>query len=139
MNITKPAIKEIVLAIDFGTVRIGLAISRYTLAEPLEIIVNNEFKFSKIKEICVVEDVRRIIIGMSENEMARKTEEFANELKGEVESNWESKPIIEFMDETLSSHSVHEKLKTAKKSKRGADIDHFAAAEFLQEWLEENY
>ena len=43
MNISKPETKDTVLAIDFGTVRIGLAISRYTLAEPLEIIANDEF------------------------------------------------------------------------------------------------
>ena len=130
--------EDTILAIDFGTVRIGLAISRYTLAEPLEIIPNNELKFSKIKEICITEDVKRIIVGMSENEMAKKTEVFADELRDEIKSDWENKPELEYMDETLSSHSIHEKMKFAKKSKRSADIDHLAAAEFLQEWLDEN-
>ena len=141
MDIVKPTTKDTVLAIDFGTVRIGLAVSRYTLADPLEIITNNEDKFSKIEEICVAQDVKKIVVGVSENEMARKTKEFASELKKDIKLNWsaDNKPTIEFMDETLSSHSVHQKLKTAKKSKRGADIDHYAAAEFLQEWLEENY
>ena len=71
--------------------------------------------------------------------MAKKTEFFADELKNNIEINWENKPTVEYMDETLSSHSVHEKLRFAKKSKRGADIDHLAAAEFLQEWLDDNY
>lgn len=131
--------KDTVLAIDFGTVRIGLAISRYTLAEPLEIIPNNEHKFSEIMQICEQNDVKRIIVGMSENEMAKKTEEFTEQLKNEIETTWNNKPEIEFTDETLSSHSVHDKLQQAKKSKRGGHIDHFAAAEFLQEWLDLHY
>ena len=56
MNNSKVENKDVVLAIDFGTVRIGLAISRYTLAEPLEIIPNDELRFSKIKEICFEHD-----------------------------------------------------------------------------------
>jgi RNase H-fold protein (predicted Holliday junction resolvase) len=46
------------------------------------------------------------------------------------------------VDETLSSHSVHEKLLNRKKANgsraRGAraPIDHLAAAEFLQEYLD---
>jgi putative transcription antitermination factor YqgF len=139
MDTIKPTTKDTVLAIDFGTVRIGLAISRYTLAEPLKIIANDDKMFSNIQEICVSENVKKIVVGVSENEMAVLTKKFAGELEGEIADNWENKPTIEFMDETLSSHSVHQKLKTAKKSKRGADIDHLAAAEFLQEWLEENY
>ncbi|MBU0974777.1 RuvX/YqgF family protein [Patescibacteria group bacterium] len=130
--------EDTILAIDFGTVRIGLAISRFILAEPLEIISNDDSKFLKIKEICIAEDVKRIIVGMSENEMAKKTEVFADELRDEIKSDWENKPELEYMDETLSSHSIHEKMKFAKKSKRSADIDHLAAAEFLQEWLDEN-
>lgn len=131
--------KEIVLAIDFGTVRIGLAISKHTLAVPLEIIANNELKFLKIEEICELNDVKKIVVGISENEMARKTKKFANELKNIIKINWKNKPTIEYMDETLSSRSVHDKLKTAKKSKRGNHVDHFAAAEFLQEWLDLYY
>lgn len=131
--------EDTVLAIDFGTVRIGLAISKYILAEPLKIIINDDSKFHKIKEICNEYDVKKIIVGMSENEMAVLTSSFTNELKTEIQLRWEKKPSVEFMDETLSSHTVHEQLKLSKKSKRGSDIDHFAAAVFLQEWLDENY
>ena len=65
--------------------------------------------------------------------MAEKTKEFVVELEKHIQL-----PVT-FMDETLSSHSVHEKLVSAKKSKREGNIDHFAAAEFLQIWLDENY
>jgi putative Holliday junction resolvase len=127
MNIPK------VLAIDFGTVRVGLAVSMHTLADPLKVIANDEELFKNIVDIC--EDIKadKIIVGMSENEMAKKIEAFVLELKKHTNLP------IQFMDETLSSHTVHKKLKTAKKSKRSGAIDHYAAAEFLQEWLDENY
>ncbi|MCB9813072.1 MAG: Holliday junction resolvase RuvX [Pseudomonadales bacterium] len=128
-----------VLAIDYGTVRIGLAISRHTLAEPLMIVANDKFKFSKIKEVCENNHIKKIIIGISENTMAIKTEHFVLELKKYLKANWSSQVSIEYMDETLSSNSVHQKLRTAKKSKREAPIDHYAAAEFLQEWLDLHY
>ncbi|MBP7700631.1 Holliday junction resolvase RuvX [Candidatus Woesebacteria bacterium] len=130
--------EEKILAIDFGTVRIGLAISRYILAEPLDIIPNDDKMFSKIQTICSENEVKKIIIGMSENEMALKTKDFAFKLENEINKSWDYKPSIEFMDETLSSYYVHQKLKNSKKSKRTADIDHLAAAEFLQNWLDEN-
>ena len=131
--------KDTVLAIDYGTVRIGLAISKYTLAEPLEIISNDNDKFTKLENICMNNDVKKIIVGMSENEMARKTEKFTDKLKDLIEESWSYKPTVEHVDETLSSYSVHKKLKSAKKSKRNAHIDHFAAAEFLQEWIDQHY
>ncbi len=131
--------EDSILAIDFGTVRIGLAISRFILAEPLEIIPNDDSKFLKIREICETNNIKKIIVGVSENEMARMTKVFAIELEAEIKSKWEYKPELEYMDETLSSHTVHERLKSAKKSKRNSNIDHYAAAVILQDWLDENY
>ena len=63
--------------------------------------------------------------------MAQKTRAFSEQL-----AEYVTQPII-FMDETLSSKSVHEKLLVAKKSKRRGPIDHYAAAEFLQNWIDE--
>lgn len=119
------------LAIDYGTVRIGLAVSRATLADPLEILPNNDAVFTRIQEICKEEAVECIIMGISERDMAQKTRAFSEQL-----AEYVTQPII-FMDETLSSKSVHEKLLVAKKSKRRGPIDHYAAAEFLQNWIDE--
>ena len=120
----------VLLAIDFGTQRIGLAISRGTLAEPLKIIESGATAISQIKKIVEEEFVEKIIVGISENEMAIKTHEFVLQLQKEI-------PLpVEFTDETLSSFTVHQKMKSAPKSKRGQHIDHLAAAEFLQEYLD---
>lgn len=127
MNIPKT------LAIDYGTVRVGTAVSMHTLADPLVILPNDENLFENILLLCNENDVEQILVGMSENEMAKKISNFVDELKKHT-----NLPIF-FADETLSSYTVHNKLKTAKKSKRSGDIDHYAAAEFLQDWIDENF
>lgn len=125
---------KIVLAIDYGTQRIGLAINRVGLAEPLKILTNDEFLFKKLTQILGEEKIELILIGMSENKMAQKTKEFTQELGKKI------KLPIEFVDETLSSKAVHQKIAHShmKLKKRQQPIDHYAAAEFLQEWLDEN-
>ena len=123
-----------VLAIDYGTKRIGLAVNKAGLAEPLAILINDESVFEKIKQILEQKEIDLILVGLSENKMAEKTKEFAQEL------GKKTKLPIEFTDETLSSKNVHQKLAHShmKLKKRQKPIDHYAAAEFLQEWLEIN-
>lgn len=117
------------LAIDYGTERIGLAVSYATLADPLTIIANDE---KAVAYICkVIDDYRvsHIIVGLSENQMAVATQRFAQSLR-----RYTSVPI-ELFDETLSTKTVRSKLAAARKSQRQR-VDHLAAAEFLQEWLD---
>ena len=127
MNVPK------VLALDYGTVRIGVAVSAGTLADPLVILPNDDSIFQTVVQICSENEVELILVGLSENLMAEKTKEFVSELRKHV-----SIPII-YTDETLSSHTVHQKLLVLKKSTRSGKVDHYAAAEFLQNWLDENY
>lgn len=121
-----------VLAIDFGTKRIGVAVSRATLAEPLLILPNNEVLWSALQEIVAAEEADLVLVGMSEREMALKTQEFTNTLEKYINVP------IQFIDETLSSKTVHQKLAHShmKRSKRQQPIDHYVAAELLQEWLD---
>lgn len=118
-----------VLAIDYGTQRIGLALSAGTLADPLTIIPSDEKAIPYICKLITDYKVTQIVIGLSENEMAQKTQEFARTLQRMT------KTPIDYMDETLSTHSVRNKLAAAKKSQK-QPVDHLAAAEFLQEWLD---
>ncbi len=123
-----------ILAIDFGTKRIGLAVSRHSLADPLKILENDENLFKHLQQILDLEKIELIIVGMSENTMAIKTKIFIEKLK--LKTNLP----IKITDETLSSKNTHQKLANShmKLKKRQEPIDHYAAAEFLQEWLEEN-
>lgn len=123
---------EKILAIDYGTKRIGLAINYLTLAEPYGIIQHSDTLLSDLQAIIVKENVNQIIIGVSEQQMEHMSRQF-----GEVVQQATGLPV-EFVDETLTSKNVTEKLRTggAKLSTRLGPIDHFAAAEFLQEWLD---
>lgn len=123
-----------ILAIDFGTKRVGVAVSRGTLAEPLEVLANQDDLFDKLGEIINREKIEKIVVGLSEGEMAIKTEKFVEELKVITEVP------IEFFDETLSSQAVENRLQQQgiKKSTRSGQIDHFAAAIILEDWLEQN-
>ena len=119
------------LGIDYGTQRIGIAISHTSLAEPLTIILSDRSAIPSLQEIVKKYSIEKIILGLSENEMAEKTKAFAEELKKNVIVP------IEFVDETLTSAEVHSKFAEKEKGKRKykGPIDHYAAAEILQMYL----
>ncbi len=125
---------ETYLAIDFGTQRVGLARSFGTLAEPLLILPNNDQLFSELKRVMSEEGITAVVVGLSENVMAEKTKAFVEELKKHTDLP------IHFTDETLSSASVHQKMydKEKGKVKYKGPVDHFAAAHFLQEYIDFN-
>jgi len=118
------------LGIDFGTKRIGLALSFSTLAEPLTILENDETVFAHIRKIIADESVQQLVCGISEGEMAVKTKQFATQL------SLITKLPIEYVDETLSSQVVRAKTGTKRMQHNKKPVDHFAAAEILQEWLD---
>ena len=123
---------SVVLAIDYGLKRIGLAISRVGMAEPLRVLPNDREIIELIRQICRDEGVELLLLGISEGEMAKKTQEFGQSLSSELNVP------LQLFDETLSSQTAQEKLAEGEVSlkKRRGPIDHYAAASFLQEWLE---
>ena len=128
-----------ILAIDYGLARIGLAISYVGLAEPLKVISNDiSYKNSiigpraldEIKEIIEREEVKKIVLGISEQEMAKKTLAFFDFLKPLISLE------IVLIDETLSSYEVQQKLQDLPKKHRRQAIDHYAAAIILENYLD---
>lgn len=118
------------LAIDYGTKRIGLAISHASLAIPLEVIEyqNLEEAIARIEQVCQQKEVNQLVLGISEQQMAKQTKIFSDQLLKKIHLP------IEFIDETLSSHDVREKMKERGKRISGP-IDHFAASLFLEDWI----
>lgn len=123
------------LAIDFGTKRVGLARSFGTLAEPWHVL--NQADFANHAAICKYlnqliqqEEIKQVVVGISENETERLTRDFIDVLSQHV-----AVPIFTF-DETLTSQLAEAKLKQVSNSRRRPTIDHFAAAEMLQEWID---
>jgi putative holliday junction resolvase len=129
------------LSIDYGTKRIGLAVNVAMLAEPLRVISNQVDELnpvvsaqalSEITQICSTRQIDHLVLGMSEAAMAEKTKLFANLL------STKTKLPITLIDETLSSFEVGRRMHEAgfKLKKRQGEIDHYAAALILEDFLE---
>jgi putative transcription antitermination factor YqgF len=120
-----------ILAVDYGTKRIGLAVSHAALAEPLKIIEyeNLDQALKSIKDICDQLQIELIVVGLSEQAMAEQTKDFAQALESITQLP------VKFSDETLTSQLARQKLRARNFAARKKPIDHYAAALILDEWL----
>lgn len=131
-----------ILALDHGTVRIGVALSDELkmMATPLEFIAAEPFAgfLARLKELIREKEVELILIGMPRNmdgsygPAALKVQEFVAVLKDAVVVP------IKTVDERLSSVQAQKFLRDAgKKSKQQrGHVDQTAAAIFLQSYLD---
>lgn len=137
-----------VLAIDYGKVRIGLAITdmNKTIAYPFKTVdaANNFEKTSQnildaIKDN--IDEIEKIIIGLplllkgGFSQMTNEVNEFVKIFKSKTNIP------IEFLDERLSSEMAERHLKENLKlnrKKRSKKIDPMAAAILLQNFLNLN-
>ncbi len=118
------------LGIDYGTKRIGLAISdeSQTFARELSILSPKEF-WDKILAIIEEHQITQIVLGWPLNmsgEMTKKTKEVEN-FKQKLEKMVEIKVVI--IDERLSS-TFAQNISGSKKN-----LDSFAAQILLQNYL----
>lgn len=128
-----------ILSIDYGDVRIGLAISdeSQTIAKPYKTLENKSKKFilSQIKEICRKENVKKIIIGLpfmlsgEEGIQVEKVRKFSEFLKKNISAT------ILLEDERLTTVEA-EKLLEEKENLGNIDKDQMAAYYILQAYLE---
>ncbi len=130
-----------IMSIDYGTVRIGLALSDplQIIANPFKVIQNSgEEVFSEINSIIKSEKVGKIIVGLPvnlEGKDTKKTTEvrdFFEKLKNRI-----SIPII-YWDESYSSAEAEEMLKKMGKSIKESRkvVDKFAASIILKSYLD---
>ncbi len=143
MNVQNP-----ILAIDYGTKRIGLAISdsKGVIASPLEVlrITKNRDVEDILEDILLVVEeyrVKTILIGKPQifkeeyKYSVRKIDKFAKKL-----TDITNLPVI-FQDESYSTNqsqnmllSLGQNIKSSRKK-----IDMISATMFLQEFLNSNY
>jgi len=133
---------ELVLAFDFGTRRIGVAIGETLLktARPLTTIdaPDNARRFDTIGRLIAEWQPACLVVGLplaldgAEHEMTARSRRFANQLHGRF-----GLPV-EFADERLSSSVAEGRLaaRGAKPSRNKAAIDAEAAAVILQTWFD---
>lgn len=132
------------LGIDFGSKRVGLAVSDETgsLAFPFKVIQNDKKLFSNIKNIIIKNKIEKIVIGesknfkMEDNEIMKEANIFSNKLKEETKCE------IVFHPEFLTSVQIErEHFQASEKGKkRGVkkttDVDAKAATIILQDYLD---
>lgn len=131
-----------VLALDHGTVRIGLALSDPTgsIAQPMSFwpAVPLEDFLVKLQALIREKEVERIVVGMPRNmdgsygAAAQKVEEFVAALRQVVEVG------IELWDERLTSVQANRLLIDGgvRREKRKQKVDALAAAVLLQSYLD---
>ena len=128
------------LAIDYGDVRIGLAISDTTalVASPMRTIKNSvDDSAAVIQEVAsIVQDeaISVVYIGLpihlsgGEGTSTEKVRDFAQELRSQIGSNVE----IRLVDERLSTKSaINQAISVGKKLTRD-DVDQMAAVAILE-------
>lgn len=123
-----------IIGIDFGSKKVGIAIAISKIAEPSVVIryKDEELLIEQIKRLCANEKINKIVVGISEGEMAKKTREFSISLRKKI-----SIPITEF-DETLSTYDAQRLSQESgmKRTKRKKMEDAMAAAVMLQNYLD---
>ena len=119
-----------ILGIDYGRKKIGVAIAEGSLASPLKVL-KSPFG-EEIAEIIRAENIEKVVVGISEGEMANEAREFGEELLRK------SGVPVEYEDETLSTHEAQRLSQEAhiKRSKRKAMEDAYSATLILQKYLD---
>ncbi len=128
------------MGIDFGEVRIGIALSDplQIISQPLKVISNDDNTIYEIQKIIKTEEVGKIILGLPLNldgEDTKKTievREFSEILKSNVDI-----PVI-FWDERYSTVEANEKLKQMGYgiAESRKVIDKVAASIILKSYME---
>lgn len=130
------------MGIDYGEVRIGIALSDplRIISKPFEVIPNNQDIWKKIRSIVKMQNIGKIVIGLPVNlkgEDTKKTLEVRNFTK---KFNKEIDIETVFWDERYSSAEANELLKKMGYSPQEGRkyIDKIAASLILKDYLENN-
>lgn len=134
-------IKKRILAIDYGTKRVGVAISDpFCLFPSITLTISNDRNvLMELLKMIEEKDVGKIILGYPENDDGKISKVAEEILKFKVELKNKSNLEIELWDENLTSQIASSRIiKTVvKKSKRRdkALVDAQSAAIILEEYL----
>jgi putative Holliday junction resolvase len=129
-----------ILGIDFGRVRIGLAISDELrlLAHPLETLLASKDALNRIAEIVRERKIDKIVVGIPRHmsgeigQSAKEALAFANKLRTHIPCS------VESWDERLTTAAAERALRdTGKKTRKTRNIvDQVAAQMILQSYLD---
>lgn len=131
-----------VLGADYGSVRIGLALSdpMRIIAKGYRTISNNDHAVAEISNIVLEENVKLIVVGMPfdlKGEIGSKgaeVEHFIDKLRRSV--NIEITKYDERFTSVMAEKSLHEMGLTKKQRRNKGTIDEIASAILLQSYLD---
>lgn len=120
----------VLLGVDYGKSRIGLAIAIKSIISPYKTLKNKDQKevINKIKQICNNEGVDKIVLGLPGGKLVPEIKGFGKKLTKMVRL-----PVIE-VNEVMTSWEAEQKLGKAKNKEK---VDQVAAALILQRYLDE--
>lgn len=123
-----------IVGIDYGRSKIGIAIAEGPLSEPHSVLHVTTFDDAVAKTVSLIEkfNPQKIVVGLSEGEMAKESRKFGVILEKLTRID------VTYQDETLSSWEAQQ-LSIAGGKKRSArkDMeDAYAAAIMLQNYLD---
>jgi putative Holliday junction resolvase len=128
-----------VLALDFGSKRIGVALSSVIarLAHPLMTLANDDTLIDCLDMIVRDENIIQIVVGYPRNLDGQPTAQ-TKEIEAFVEILKKHYDLpIDFQDESLTSVKAEAELKDSKNIQK-ADVDSLAATYILTDWLAEH-
>lgn len=124
---------NVILGVDVGKSKTGIAIGEDTLASPLSVIHEKDIEnlAQKVEKIARDKNAQKVIIGIPEGEIEQHAKNLGDKLvKRKIE--------VEFFDETLSTQDAQNKAIAAgiSKKRRRELEDAFAATVMLQFFLD---
>ena len=128
------------LALDVGTVRIGVAIADAAarLPRPLITLANDENFTEQLQQIIDNENVSTLIIGLPRGLEGQDTDQ--TRLVRNFVDSWQAVirlPVV-YQDEALSSARAKDELEARGKPYRKGDVDALAATFILDDFLVSN-
>lgn len=122
---------NIYLAIDYGTVNIGVAVAEHMLATPLPPLINDQSLLTKLETIIATYHVTHILVGLPSGKLVSEIKAFANHLAQET-----NLPVT-LHDETLSSQEAQKQLSAVGASRSKKQHEHsYSAAIILEDYLD---
>ncbi|RLJ70647.1 putative Holliday junction resolvase [Hydrogenivirga caldilitoris] len=128
-----------ILAIDFGTKRVGIAVgdTELGIAVPKGVLKNDQYLIDKLLEIIHSAKVERVVVGLpltpsgKEGERAKLVREFVDKLRDKLQD-----VKIELLDERYTSMEAERRLKNLPPKKRKEILDALSAQIILEDYLQ---
>jgi len=125
-----------ILGIDYGQKKVGLALADSSLASPWKVIRYRQPQdlLEKLDIAVQEKQIKEIVLGVSEEDMGEEQKRFGKLLEEKFDLP------VHFQDETLSTHDAQELSKQAGigPKKRRLKEDAFSASIILQAYLDNN-